>query len=1210
MKKETIIKQGYSGNILVKSRKWLSALLTVILVFAMIVPALNVSAREFEKEEYTQLYLNNSGVTTSTQTFTSDLMHRYFGFNSKGGYYRIAVTNQTAEDKQSIIVDDESSEKFYGKIDLEVFDGNDSSLAKTSVQCGYTDGVTLYLESGSCYIKVSSDKLLSYRVTIKPFTSIGGSMWQMATDGILPGRISSKLETSKSENWYTFETDNFDYFYNFKFNNVSGTQSMSLQLFEYDEAIQDPLPLKELFNTTISRFDIKDTSVKLKPNTKYYICVSTATGGSGDYQLDVNQSVDLPGETINTAYKIEPDTKYTTRIDANGDVDFFKFTTKDYNAYYYFNLQNLTIPAECYINLYDADGQELASGRSYDKADFSVNAKLNPNEVYYIKVRTDSNATGEYSIKINDVADSGGNSISNAVQVELRQEHTANISGYGDEDFFKITTDAIDAYYYFDISGLDISADHHFRLYDKSGNQISTAKSYGKKTSVNFRLDPNTIYYFSILAEGNGTGDYSFNITTKEDAQPNVQSKAVKIELDELLAAHITGDGDIDFFKFTTLDYAAYYHFNMINRGLNQSFYLRVYDAAGNEICNGIGSDNSSIFITCKLDANKVYYFATSAYENTKGDYELYITSKSDPEPNVQENALETSAVGEIKGAVSGEGDIDWFKFTTDMYGAYYFFDFKNLNINNDYFLYVYDAEGTELCGKRSYSNYGISVNTRLEPNTEYYIKVYAWNDGIGDYKITVSKVDDEAGDTKQQAAAIPFNTTQEFALESDNDIDWYKFVLNESCNMRLLVTNVGGDGAKLKKVELYSIIDKQLLSYSVGNKSNKTIYLDKGTYYLKVYNKAGKYTLAVSTCGDAHIEKYEIVKATTTTNGKKVTYCDSCGAEISKEIIYYVSKISLSSTSLIYNGKNQKPSVVVKDSMGNIISESNYTVTYPSNCKNVGTYTVKVNLEGDYSGSKELTYTIKAEYGANLKISFSSATYTYTGKVQSPKVVVERADGTILKSGTDYTVSYIGKRIACGRYNVNVSFKGNYTGNRLVGFTIVKGTMSQLTVSYSKSSAYNGKIKTPIVTIKNSAGVTLNKGIDYTVTYTGTRKTVGKYSFIVKLRGNYTGSKTYTFQIVPAATKISKIAPSKKSLKVTIAKKTAQVTGYEIQYSTNKKFSGYKTKTIKSYKTASSTLSGLKAKTTYYIRVRTYKTVGSTKYYSSWSAIKSAKTK
>ena len=72
---------------------------------------------------------------------------------------------------------------------------------------------------------------------------------------------------------------------------------------------------------------------------------------------------------------------------------------------------------------------------------------------------------------------------------------------------------------------------------------------------------------------------------------------------------------------------------------------------------------------------------------------------------------------------------------------------------------------------------------------------------------------------------------------------------------------------------------------------------------------------------------------------------------------------------------------------------------------------------------------------------------------------------------------------------------------------------------------------------------------------------------------------------------------------------KNAKATGYEIQYSTSKTFaSGNKTATVSKYSTVSKVISSLTKGKTYYVRVRTYKTVSGAKYYSAWSAVKNVK--
>lgn len=68
--------------------------------------------------------------------------------------------------------------------------------------------------------------------------------------------------------------------------------------------------------------------------------------------------------------------------------------------------------------------------------------------------------------------------------------------------------------------------------------------------------------------------------------------------------------------------------------------------------------------------------------------------------------------------------------------------------------------------------------------------------------------------------------------------------------------------------------------------------------------------------------------------------------------------------------------------------------------------------------------------------------------------------------------------------------------------------------------------------------------------------------------------------------------------------------TGYEIQYATNSKFTGAKKVAITNNKTDKTTVSKLSGNKKYYVRVRSYTTVGGTKYYGSWSATKTVTTK
>lgn len=95
-----------------------------------------------------------------------------------------------------------------------------------------------------------------------------------------------------------------------------------------------------------------------------------------------------------------------------------------------------------------------------------------------------------------------------------------------------------------------------------------------------------------------------------------------------------------------------------------------------------------------------------------------------------------------------------------------------------------------------------------------------------------------------------------------------------------------------------------------------------------------------------------------------------------------------------------------------------------------------------------------------------------------------------------------------------------------------------------------------------------------------------------------------------PKSTKIKKVKAAKKAVSVEW-KKVSGVKGYQVQVATDKKFKkNKKTATVKKQKTTKVTIKKLKAKKKYYVRIRTYKTVNGKKVYSSWSKVKTVKTK
>ena len=128
--------------------------------------------------------------------------------------------------------------------------------------------------------------------------------------------------------------------------------------------------------------------------------------------------------------------------------------------------------------------------------------------------------------------------------------------------------------------------------------------------------------------------------------------------------------------------------------------------------------------------------------------------------------------------------------------------------------------------------------------------------------------------------------------------------------------------------------------------------------------------------------------------------------------------------------------------------------------------------------------------------------------------------------------------------------------------------------------------------------------------------RNVGEYTITITGKGAYTGVTKATYRIDPKGTNLTKLKKAKKGVTVKWKKQsakmaTSRITGYQILLATNSKFTkGKKTVTVKGYAKVSKKVTKLKGGKKYYVKIRTFKTVGRVKYYSAWSKVKTIKTK
>ena len=234
---------------------------------------------------------------------------------------------------------------------------------------------------------------------------------------------------------------------------------------------------------------------------------------------------------------------------------------------------------------------------------------------------------------------------------------------------------------------------------------------------------------------------------------------------------------------------------------------------------------------------------------------------------------------------------------------------------------------------------------------------------------------------------------------------------------------------------------------------------------------------------------------------------------------------------------------------------------------------------------------------GAKGTISYKSsdtsiATVTSAGKVTAKKV------GTVKITATSAATSTNGAASKTVTIKVVPAATSSLKATNLA--TGIKLTWAKV-AGATGYKVYRGK--TPIATIRSGAKVTFT---DSKANTNG-----AKYTFRVIATAS-TGTSTLSKSVTKyrIARPVISSATNNASGKITVKwEKNAKATGYQLQYSKSSSFaSGNKKVNISSAGTVSKAISGLKKDSTYYVRIRSYKTVGNAKYYSGWSSKKTVK--
>jgi hypothetical protein len=442
--------------------------------------------------------------------------------------------------------------------------------------------------------------------------------------------------------------------------------------------------------------------------------------------------------------------------------------------------------------------------------------------------------------------------------------------------------------------------------------------------------------------------------------------------------------------------------------------------------------------------------------------------------------------------------------------------------------------------------------------------------------------------------------------LVADQDTDYYKLNVTDSGIYSFTGINYITKDAELQVYNLdqYSIITS--VSTWNNNKASGTwnfeLTLSRGMYYVKVYDwadtgdyyfKATKKASANETIYDTYGDEHRYTTAHDISIGQKI---NGCLAHCEDRDYYRV----VISDSGIYNISGTTG--ISSDVELTLLSYNDYDIYEYHPVWNNNTHSGTWNVNAALSQG---TYYIRIyEWDDRGLYSFKIAEKKSAGETKVDHYGDEHQMNTAHNISTGNTIKGI---LAAGEDYDFFKFKVSKAGTYTVSGTTYISEDSQLSVL--NSNGYGIADVKPTWNNNKQSGtwktnVSLAKGTYYIRIYNWSDR--GLYNFTITPHQNAVKKASLK---VPT---LKKLEGKKKSVEVKWSKVTSGITGYQIEYSTDRNFSKRKTKTVDiKKKTASSqTIKKLKTKTRYYVRIRSYKKNGKDYTYSKWSKIKSIKTK
>lgn len=345
--------------------------------------------------------------------------------------------------------------------------------------------------------------------------------------------------------------------------------------------------------------------------------------------------------------------------------------------------------------------------------------------------------------------------------------------------------------------------------------------------------------------------------------------------------------------------------------------------------------------------------------------------------------------------------------------------------------------EGVSEIGRNAFS--GTFLTSIIVPKHVTRLKAYSLYGVVEEVTIQNKQCVFDAGEDNEEPVLNSItkirgykdSTAQEYAKANGNAFE----IIPEECTTHNYEESVIEPATCMEKGE------KKYTCRNCGHSYTEEIPMAEHAYYGPVITpstctKKGEEKYTCTNCGNSYTKEIPLAEHTYETkqtpaapgrNGNFAVKCSVCGKVSENYTISAPKSVTLSKSTLTYNGKAQTVTVTVKDSAGKIIPVSQYSVAF-SNNKNVGEAAATITFKGDYTGSMKKTFTILPKGTSLSKVTAAKKGFTVKWKKQASQT-----------SG----------------YEIQYALKSNFKGAKTVSNIKSKVTSKKITKLKAKKKYY-----------------------------------------------------------------------------------------------------------------------------------------------------------